>query len=112
MFPGPLGASLTGRALAEGLWRLEPVQIRDVATDRHRTVDDSPAGGGAGMVLKADIVAAALDAADPGLPRADWPAIYLSPRGAPLDPGPRPGARGGAAASRCCAGGSRASTSG
>ncbi len=84
MFPGPLGASLTGRALLDGLWRLEPVQIRDFAPDRHRTVDDSPAGGGAGMVLKPDVVAAALDAADPGLPRADWPALYLSPRGAPL----------------------------
>jgi tRNA (guanine37-N1)-methyltransferase len=84
MFPGPLGASLTGRALAEDLWRLETVQIRDFATDRHRSVDDTPSGGGAGMVLKADVVAAALDAADPGLPRADWPAIYLSPKGRPL----------------------------
>lgn len=87
MFPGPLGASLTGRALADGLWRLETVQIRDFATDRHRSVDDTPAGGGAGMVLKADVVAAALDAADPGLSRADWPAIYLSPRGRPLTHG-------------------------
>lgn len=84
MFPGPLGASLTGRALAEGLWRLEPVQIRDFALDRHRSADDTPAGGGAGMVLRADVIAAALDAADPGLPRADWPAFYLSPRGRPL----------------------------
>ena len=64
MFPGPLGHSLTGRALAAGLWRLDPRDIRDAATDRHRTVDDSPAGGGAGMVLRADIAAAALDAAD------------------------------------------------
>ena len=63
MFPGPLGHSLTGRALADGLWRLEARNIRDVATDRHRTVDDTPAGGGAGMVLRADIAAAALDAA-------------------------------------------------
>ncbi len=84
MFPGPLGVSLTGRALADGLWRLEPMQIRDVATDRHRTVDDSPAGGGAGMVMRADIAAAALDAADPGLDRAAWPALYLTPRGRPL----------------------------
>jgi len=84
MFPGPLGASLTGRALADGLWRLEPVAIRDFAFDRHRSVDDSPAGGGAGMVMRADVLAAALDAADPGLPRADWPPIYLSPRGRPL----------------------------
>lgn len=82
MFPGPLGASLTGRALVDGLWRLDAVQIRDFAPDRHRTVDDSPAGGGAGMVMKADVVAAALDAGGPS--RADWPAIYLSPRGAPL----------------------------
>ncbi len=80
MFPGPLGHSLTGRALAEGLWRLEPRNIRDVATDRHRTVDDTPAGGGAGMVMRADVAAAALDAA-----AADWPVLYLSPRGRPFD---------------------------
>ena len=85
MFPGPLGLSLTGRALAEGLWRLEPRNIRDVATDRHRTVDDKPAGGGAGMVLRADIAAAAIDAAESGLARADWPVIYLSPRGPRFD---------------------------
>lgn len=84
MFPGPLGASLTGRALADGLWRLETLQIRNFATDRHRSVDDKPAGGGAGMVLRADVLAAALDAADPGLPRADWPTICLSPRGRPF----------------------------
>ena len=82
MFPGPLGHSLTGRALAEGLWRLEARNIRDVATDRHRSVDDSPAGGGAGMVLRADIAAAALDAAATGDPA--WPVLYLSPRGAPF----------------------------
>jgi tRNA (guanine37-N1)-methyltransferase len=82
MFPGPLGASLTGRALADGLWRLEPQDIRAQATDRHRTVDDSPAGGGAGMVLRADIVAAALDQAAIG---ADWPVIYLTPRGQRFD---------------------------
>ena len=80
MFPGPLDHSLTGRALAAGLWRLETRDIRDVATDRHRTVDDSPAGGGAGMVLRPDIVAAALDAA-----AADWPTLCLSPRGGRLD---------------------------
>jgi tRNA (guanine37-N1)-methyltransferase len=79
MFPGPLGHSLTGRALADGLWRLEPRDIRDVATDRHRTVDDTPAGGGAGMVMRADVAAAALDAA-----AADWPVLYLSPRGRPF----------------------------
>src|SRR5262245_38873910 len=76
MFPGALGHSLTGRALEEGHWRLEVRNIRDVATDRHRTVDDTPAGGGPGMVLRADIVAAALDAAG-----AELPVIYLSPRG-------------------------------
>ena len=85
MFPGPLGHSLTGRALEAGLWRLEPRDIRDAATDRHRTVDDSPAGGGAGMVLRADIAAAALDAADTGLPRSEWPVICLSPRGRRFD---------------------------
>ena len=91
MFPGPLGHSLTGRALADGLWRLEARNIRDVATDRHRSVDDTPAGGGAGMVLRADIAAAALDAAATGDPA--WPVLYLSPRGAPLRPGARPRAR-------------------
>jgi tRNA (guanine37-N1)-methyltransferase len=79
MFPGPLGCSLAGRALEEGRWRLEVRNIRDAATDRHRSVDDTPAGGGPGMVLRADIVAAALDAA-----KADWPTLYLSPRGAPF----------------------------
>jgi tRNA (guanine37-N1)-methyltransferase len=85
MFPGPLGFSLTGRALADGLWRLEPHDIRDSATDRHRSVDDSPAGGGAGMVMRADIAAAALDAAESGRSRADWPVLYLSPRGRRFD---------------------------
>jgi tRNA (guanine37-N1)-methyltransferase len=61
MFPGPLGVSLAGRALREGAWALDTVQIRDFATDKHRTVDDTPAGGGAGMVLKCDVLAAALD---------------------------------------------------
>ncbi|MBM0171426.1 tRNA (guanosine(37)-N1)-methyltransferase TrmD, partial [Altererythrobacter sp. C41] len=61
MFPGPLGISLAGRALERGDWACETVQIRDFATDRHRTVDDTPAGGGAGMVLKPDVLAAALD---------------------------------------------------
>jgi tRNA (guanine37-N1)-methyltransferase len=84
MFPGPLGASLTGRALAEGLWRLEIVAIRGFATDRHRTVDDSPAGGGPGMVMRADVLAAALDGSRTGAPGSDWPAILLSPRGRPL----------------------------
>ena len=61
MFPGPLGISLAGRALAEGKWSLDTVQIRDFAIDKHRTVDDTPAGGGAGMVLRADVLAAAVD---------------------------------------------------
>ena len=83
MFPGPLGVSLAGRALAEGKWALDTVHIRDFAADRHRTVDDTPAGGGAGMVLRADVVAAALDSV---APRTDGarPVLALTPRGAPL----------------------------
>jgi len=83
MFPGPLGLSLAGKALQDGTWTLETLDIRNFATDRHRSVDDTPAGGGAGMVMRADIAAAAIDAgranAAPGTP-----AIYLSPRGTPL----------------------------
>lgn len=79
MFPGPLGHSLAGRALAEKRWSLDTVQIRDFATDKHRTVDDTPAGGGAGMVLRADVVAAALDSV-----AADAPVLAMTPRGAPL----------------------------
>ncbi|MBY8827147.1 tRNA (guanosine(37)-N1)-methyltransferase TrmD [Hephaestia mangrovi] len=79
MFPGPLGHSLAGRALAENRWSLDTVQIRDFATDKHRTVDDTPAGGGAGMVLRADVVAAALDSI-----AADAPVLAMTPRGAPL----------------------------
>jgi tRNA (guanine37-N1)-methyltransferase len=83
MFPGPLGASLAGRALERGDWSLETRQIRDHATDRHRSVDDTPAGGGAGMVLRADILASAIDAATPeGDTR---PRLLMSPRGRPLD---------------------------
>jgi len=63
MFPGPLGASLAGKALANGLWRLDVRDIRDAATDRHRSVDDTPAGGGPGMVLRADVLGRAVDAA-------------------------------------------------
>jgi tRNA (guanine37-N1)-methyltransferase len=83
MFPGPLGHSLAGRALAEGMWSLEALDLRDFATDRHRSVDDLPFGGGAGMVLRPDVVARALDAvaaAGPGRP-----VLYLSARGAPLE---------------------------
>ncbi|WP_112321246.1 tRNA (guanosine(37)-N1)-methyltransferase TrmD [Oceanibium sediminis] len=83
-FPGVLGQSLTGKALAEGLWALEAIDLRRFGVGKHRNVDDTPAGGGAGMVLRADVVAAALDAAADGA-RSDWPVIYLSPRGRPLD---------------------------
>ncbi len=83
MFPGPLGVSLAGRALERGLWSLAVRQIRDAAEDRHRTVDDTPAGGGPGMVLKADILARAIDAA--ALPHDPRPRLLMSPRGAPLD---------------------------
>jgi tRNA (guanine37-N1)-methyltransferase len=82
MFPGPLGLSLAGRALAEGIWSLEAIQIRDFATDRHRSVDDTPAGGGAGMVMRADVLAAAVDAVLERRPAA--PVLAMSPRGAPL----------------------------
>ena len=80
MFPGPLGHSLAGRALADGRWLLNTVQIRDFATDKHRTVDDTPAGGGAGMVLKPDVVASALDSV-----ASDAPVLAMTPRGRPLD---------------------------
>ncbi|HUD51140.1 MAG TPA: tRNA (guanosine(37)-N1)-methyltransferase TrmD, partial [Parvibaculum sp.] len=82
MFPGPLGVSLAGRALEAGTWRLEAVDIRGFATDRHRSVDDTPSGGGPGMVMRADVVAAAIDGAM--AEGASKPLIYLSPRGAPL----------------------------
>ena len=79
MFPGPLGTSLAGRALSEGVWSLDTVQIRDFATDKHRSVDDTPAGGGSGMVLKPDVLAAAVDSvAD------ERPMLALTPRGKPL----------------------------
>src|SRR4051794_5801518 len=81
MFPGPLGVSLAGRALAAGLWGLEARDIRDSATDRHRSVDDTPAGGGPGMVLRADVLAAAIDAAGCSEER---PKLLMSPRGRPL----------------------------
>jgi tRNA (guanine37-N1)-methyltransferase len=87
MFPGPLGSSLAGKALAAGLWSLETVDIRDHAHDRHRTVDDTPAGGGPGMVMKADVLAHAIDAVTSGRDQAgsdERPRILLSPRGAPL----------------------------
>jgi tRNA (guanine37-N1)-methyltransferase len=81
MFPGPLGVSLAGRALAAGLWALEVRDIRDSATDRHRSVDDTPAGGGPGMVLRADVLARAIDAVEIS---PDRPRLLMSPRGRPL----------------------------
>lgn len=82
MFPGPLGVSLAGRALEQGIWSCDPIQIRDFASDKHRTVDDTPAGGGAGMVLRCDVLSAAVDEAEsrhPGLP-----ILAMTPRGAPV----------------------------
>lgn len=85
-FPGVLGLSLTGKALADGLWRLETLDLRPFGLGRHRNVDDTPAGGGAGMVLRADVVGPALAAAAKGASadRARWPVVYLSPRGRPF----------------------------
>jgi tRNA (guanine37-N1)-methyltransferase len=82
MFPGPLGVSLAGKALADGVWSLETRDIRASATDKHRSVDDTPAGGGPGMVLRADVLASAIDAAPAGGSR---PRLLMSPRGRPLD---------------------------
>src|SRR5437764_7845567 len=79
MFPGPLGVSLAGRALNEDVWSLETRNIRDFATDKHRSVDDTPAGGGAGMVLRPDVLAAALESVADGRPM-----LALTPRGKPL----------------------------
>ncbi len=84
-FPGLLGLSLAGRARDEGVWSLETVSLRDFGFGQHRTVDDTPAGGGPGMVLRADVVAAAVDRARSIA--AGLPAIYLSPRGVPLTQG-------------------------
>ncbi|MEO5937586.1 MAG: tRNA (guanosine(37)-N1)-methyltransferase TrmD [Sphingomonas sp.] len=79
IFPGPLGVSLAGRALGEGKWGLNAVNIRDFAIDKHRTVDETPAGGGAGMVLRVDVLAAAIDSVSDGRP-----ILAMTPRGAPL----------------------------
>ena len=79
LFPGPLGASLAGKASANGLWSLAVVDIRDFATDKHRSVDDTPAGGGPGMIMKADVLGRAIDAA-----ADDRPRLLMSPRGRPL----------------------------
>jgi hypothetical protein len=80
MFPGPLGISLLGKALEKNLWQLDVRDIRDHGLGKHRTVDDTPSGGGPGMVMRADVAVAAVDAVE----RNDRPLIYLSPRGAPL----------------------------
>jgi tRNA (guanine37-N1)-methyltransferase len=80
MFPGPLALSLAGKALSSGVWSLDTHDIRDAASDRHRTVDDTPAGGGPGMVMKADVLARAIDAVPPDA----RPRLLMSPRGAPL----------------------------
>ena len=81
-FPGTLGLSLTGKALADGLWSLRTIGLRDFGIGRHRNVDDTPAGGGAGMVIRPDVMAAALREAKSAAP--DLPVVYLSPRGRPL----------------------------
>ncbi|SIO42668.1 tRNA (Guanine37-N(1)-) methyltransferase [Rhodovulum sp. ES.010] len=85
-FPGVLGLSLTGRALDQGLWALETIDLRPFGEGRHKNVDDTPAGGGAGMVLRPDVMGAALDQAAIGTPpdRTRWPIVYLSPRGKPF----------------------------
>jgi tRNA (guanine37-N1)-methyltransferase len=82
MFPGPLGHSLSGKALNEGIWSLDTIQIRDFAKDRHRSVDDTPAGGGAGMVMRVDVLADAVDHAVARHPQA--PVLAMTPRGLPL----------------------------
>ncbi len=82
MFPGPLGVSLAGRALSEGKWACRPIPIRDFAADKHKSVDDTPAGGGAGMVLRADVLAAAVDFAVAAQPNV--PILAMTPRGRPI----------------------------
>jgi tRNA (guanine37-N1)-methyltransferase len=88
-FPGVLGASLTGRALQQGLWALEPIDLRTFGVGKHRQVDDTPAGGGAGLVMRADVLGRALDMAATGTPAGPerWPRLYLSPRGVPFTQG-------------------------
>ena len=89
MFPGPLGLSLAGKALEKKIWGMDVMQIRDHAMDKHRSVDDTPAGGGPGMVMRADVMGRAIDKAiakrPEGATSEDWPLIYLSPRGKRLD---------------------------
>lgn len=83
-FPGVLGASLTGKALQDGLWQLQPIDLRQFGEGKHRNVDDTPAGGGAGMVLRADVMGQAIRFAQRGA-TDEWPLVYLSPRGRPFD---------------------------
>ena len=85
-FPGVLGASLTGKALQEGLWQLETIDLRQFGLGKHRKVDDTPAGGGPGLVMKPDVVGSAIDKAQADVPRnaQDWPILYMSPRGRPF----------------------------
>lgn len=89
MFPGPLGLSLAGKALEKNLWAMDVMQIRDHAQDKHRSVDATPAGGGPGMVMRADVMGRAIDAAQNkrpvGVSDDEWPLVYLSPRGKKLD---------------------------
>jgi tRNA (guanine37-N1)-methyltransferase len=86
LFPGPLGASLAGKAAANGLWSLDTLDIRDFASDRHRSVDDTPAGGGPGMIMRADVLARAIDAvADELVDNRPRPRLLMSARGRPLD---------------------------
>ncbi|MGR3323455.1 MAG: tRNA (guanosine(37)-N1)-methyltransferase TrmD [Pseudooceanicola sp.] len=83
-FPGVLGESLTGKALRDGLWQLEKIDLREFGIGKHRNVDDTPAGGGAGMVIRPDVLGPAIEAAQRGA-RGNWPVLYLSPRGRPFD---------------------------
>jgi tRNA (guanine37-N1)-methyltransferase len=83
-FPGVLGESLTGKALQEGLWQLETINLRDFGVGKHRNVDDTPAGGGAGMVLRPDVLGNAIDTAMQGT-TGNWPLLYMSPRGKPMN---------------------------
>jgi tRNA (guanine37-N1)-methyltransferase len=99
MFPGPLGLSLAGKALAAGLWSLDAIDIREHASDKHRSVDDTPAGGGPGMVMKADVLARAIDAVGAGELR---PRLLMSPRGAPLTQAKVEALAGGAGAVIVC----------
>lgn len=84
MFPGPLGFSLAGKALADGIWTLEALDIRSFARDKHRSVDDTPMGGGPGMVMRPDVLSAALDSVSPKV-GPEVPRVYLSPRGRRFD---------------------------